>query len=73
MWADLRCFADKGHVDIGDTTASFTHDTGSMFDKDAGSSAFPLWVGRREMRADITRSSRRKQGVGQRMKSNIGV
>ncbi len=73
VWTDLRCFADKGHIDIGDTPTCFTYDIGGVFDKDAGGCTFPLRVGRREMRANITRSSRRKQGVGQRMKSDIGV
>ena len=73
MRADLRPFADHGHVAMGNDAALVGDQAAGMGQELVGGGTAPALVGRREMLADIAGADGAQDGIGQRMEPDIGI
>jgi hypothetical protein len=73
MWPQFRSFEDHYRIDMLNRKFLFAQQPRCMLQKSHAVSAFPLCIGIRKMRANITQPRRAKKRVTKRMRHNIPV
>src|SRR6187397_156335 len=73
MRPDLRLLANHRAVDRIDNPARLPDQLRSMAEENAAVGALPLWVGRREMLADVAKAGGSEQGIGDRVEHDVGI
>ena len=71
--SDARTLADQGYVDRNDAPAPRRDERGRMGEEAGGIGTPPLRIAGRKMHPDIAGADGTQQGIGERMKADVGI